>query len=309
MKESFVIKYDFQSNEGFDLALIGSSFVGFDKVIKDLISYAGLSDKVEVRTTRVKQGSVEVLNTIISLDSLFIQDPKQLLEFLKIAEPTLINGVNTFLAIKDNLNDYYAKNPLDFQVSLLVTAYIINSFRIAGKTKKGDKAAIESSEASPRQIKRLRNMVKRGNFKKALAPITQGNISRVELTAITSHKKHSVTITDSNVGDFLPDDDQILPQFKDGARVPLTGELQLLGSTHGDSLKIRIRDIDPENSLLDAKLAEGLDIVNYSGLFKQAVFVDAEIKRKNMYKRPELIIYEMTALQEKLDSIIGSLDK
>ena len=126
MKEAFAIKYEFPSNEGFDLALIGSSFVGFDKVIKELLLFAGLSDKVDVRTTRVKQGSVEVFNSIVSLQPLFIQDPKQLIDFLHIAEPALINGVNTFLGVKGTLNEYYSDNPLDFEVSLLVTAYIIN---------------------------------------------------------------------------------------------------------------------------------------------------------------------------------------
>lgn len=301
MKDSFVLKYEFDSAEGFDLALIGSSFVGFDKVIKELIVFAGLTDKVEVKTTRVKQGSVEVFNAILTLDPLFIQDPRQLIEFLKIAEPTLINGLNTFLAVKDSLNDYYADNPLDFEVSLLLTAYLINSIRLAGATKNGNKAVIAASEASPRQIKRLRTMVKRGHFKKALTPITQGNVSKVELEAISKKKTYKVAISDTNVGDYLPDDEQILPQFKDGDRVPLTGELQLLGSTHGDSMKIKVRDIDPENSLLDAKLAEGLDIINYRDYFKQAVYMDAEIKRKNMYKRPELVIHEMSALQEKLN--------
>lgn len=300
MKEFLLIKYDFQSSEGFDLSLLGASFVGFDKVIKELLLHAGLSEKVEVRTTRVQQGSVAVLNTIVSLDPLFIQDPKLLIEFLKIAEPSLINAVNTFLATKDSLNEFYSKNPIDFQVGLLVTAYIINSIRIATKTKKGDRAAIESSEASPRQIRRLGNMVKRGHFKKALTPITQGNISKVELAAVNEGGMHAVVISEDNVGDLLPDEEQTLPQFNDGDRVLLTGELQQLGATHGDSMKIRVRDIDPENSLLDAKLAEGLDIINYRDLFKQAVYIDVEIRRKSMYKRPELVIYEMTALQEKL---------
>lgn len=306
MRESFVIKYEFQSNEGFDLALIGSSFVGFDRVIKELLQYANLSDKVEVRTTRVKQGSVEVLNTILCLDPLFIQDPAQLIEFLKIAQPSLISGINSFLAIKGTLNEYYSKNPLDFEVTLLVSAYLINSMRLASKAKQGDKAMIESSDATPRQIKRLKNMVRRGHYKKALTPITQGNISRVEFSTLDKDKKFSVVISDENVGDFLPDDEQVLPELEHGDRIPMTGELQLLGSTHGDSMKIRIRDIDPENSLLDATLVEGLDIIDYKDLFKQAVYLDAEIVRKNMYKRPTLVIHEMTALQEKLNLVLGS---
>lgn len=306
MHESFVIKYEFQSSEGFDLALIGSSFVGFDRVIKELLQYANLSDKVEVRTTRVKQGSVEVLNTILSLDPLFIQDPAQLIEFLKIAQPSLISDINSFLAIKGTLNEYYSKNPLDFEVTLLVSAYLINSMRLASKAKQGDKAMIESSDATPRQIKRLKNMVRRGHYKKALAPITQGNISRVEFSTLNKDKKISVVISDENVGDFLPDDEQILPDLSHGDRVPMTGELQLLGSTHGDSMKIRVRDIDPENSLLDATLVEGLDIIDYKDLFKQAVYLDAEIVRKNMYKRPALVIHEMTALQEKLNLALGN---
>jgi len=303
VKETFVISYDFESNEGFDLALIGTSFVGFDKVMKELLVYAGLTDKVEVRTTRVKQGSVDVFNAIFSINPFFIQDPMQLLEFLKIAGPELTQGVNGFLAIKKDLNDYYADNPLDFEISLLVTAYLINSIRLAGKTKQSDKSIIESTSASPRQIARLRKMVNKGFYKKALLPITQGNVTKVKLSAISKRKKHAVTITDDNVGDFLPDTEQILPQFNDGDFVTLSGELQMLGSTHGDSMKIRVRDIDPKNNLLEAKLSEGLDIIDYRELFKQGIYVEAEIRRKNMFKKPELIIYNLASLQEKLELI------
>ena len=151
-------------------------------------------------------------------------------------------------------------------------------------------------------------MVKKGYYKKALTPITQGNVSEVKFEAINGNKKRSVTISDTNVGDFLPDEEQVLPQFSNGDRVPLTGELQLLGSTHGDSMKIRVRDVDPENNLLDAKLVDGLDIIDYRDLFKQAVYIDAEIKRKNMYKKPELVIHEMTALQEKLGLILTNTE-
>lgn len=300
MRTSFVITFDFEAKEGFDLALIGSSFIGFDRVIKELLIYAGLSEKIEVRTTQVRQGSVEVLNSILTLDPLFIQDPRQLIDFLKIAEPALINGLNTFLATKNDLNEYYAKNPLDFEISLLITAYIINSIRLAGIAKRSEKEALKKSAATPRQIKRLHNMVKKGHYKKALAPITHGSISSVGLKS-TDTKTIPVLITPENVGDFLPDEDMILPEFTDGDLVNLTGELQLLGSTHGDSMKIKIRDINPEHCLLDATLGEGLDILNYRELFKQAVFVRAEIKRESMFKRPTLEIDELTSLQEKLD--------
>jgi|GEM_PF-6279027 hypothetical protein len=301
MKDSFVIKYEFEAAEGFDLALIGSSFMGFDKVFKQILSIAGLADKVEVRTTSVRQGSVEVFNTIFQLDPLFIQDPRHLIEFLKIAEPELIRGFNTFMAIKSSVNEYYAKNPLDFEITLLITAYIIKSMQISGTAKKSDKVALESSQASPKQIKRLRKLVNHGYYKRALAPITHSNVTSVKLRSINGKKEESVIITEKNVGDFLPDTEQILPQFEDGDRVNLSGELQMLGSTHGDTLKLKVRDIDPEESLLTARLVEGLDIVEFAPLFKQAVYIDAEISRKTMFKRPELIIHKMTLLQERLE--------
>lgn len=310
MRESFSIKYSFDSSEGFDLALLGSSFVGFDKLVKELLLNAGLEDKVAVRTTAVRQGSVEVLNTVITLGPTFIQDPKHLIDFLRLAGPHLISGVNTFVAVKNNLNDYYAKRPVDFQIEFLVAAYIVKSIYVAGKTKLGDKAAIESSDATPKQISRLRKMVNKGVFRRALAPITQGSVSEIKVSSSKSQKpEDAVVISETNVGDFLPDDEQILPEFKDGDRIPLTGELQLLGSTHGDTMKIKIRDIDPDNNLLDARPVEGLDIVKYSELFKQAVFVDAQIQRKSMFKKPTLLVFEMTALQEKLNLVIDKTSK
>lgn len=143
-------------------------------------------------------------------------------------------------------------------------------------------------------------MVSTGKYKRALKPITDGNTTSIKVAALLNKEKKSVIITEANVGDYLPEDSMILAEFENGQKVRLTGELQSLQSTHGDTMKIRIEGIDPQNALLGATPSDGVNIEDYAGFFKKKVVLDAEIFRKTKYKRPELIIESMELAQTSM---------
>jgi hypothetical protein len=303
MQESFVIKYSYKSDEGFDLTSVGESFMGFDAVLKDILETAHLGESIEVKTTRVKQGSIEVYNALVSLNHLPFDSVPAFLEFLKIAAPELINEANTFFSsmhgVHRTVNDYFARNPVDLNLLMLVAGYIVGSMDLAGKLK-GNKGVPKDTQASPRQINRLRRMVEGGRYRRALTPITHGSVASISLATVSKQAK-SLSITESNVGNYLPDDGKILPEFANGDVVTLTGKLLSLQSTRGDMIKIDIDGIDPQNSLLSGVPVDGTNIEDYKEFFKQLVLVEAEINRKSLYKRPELVIRTMSLAQSELE--------
>lgn len=303
MQESFVIKYSYKSDEGFDLASIGESFVGFDALLKDILEIAQLGEAIEIKTTRVQQGSIHVYNAIISLNTIPFDNPAVFLEFLKIAGPEFINNANTFFSaihgIHRSVNDYFVNNPVDLTLATFIVGYIVGSIDIAGKLK-GNKSIPTGVKASPRQINRLRRMVEGGRYRRAFMPITGGTVSSIKVAALNINKKE-IVISENNVGNYLPDDCQILPEFVNGDIVQLDGELLSLQSTRGDIIKIRVNNIDPQNCLLSGTPVDGTSIEDYKQFFKQSVTVKAEISRKTLYKRPDLIIISMALLQGELD--------
>lgn len=304
MRESFLITYDYKPESGFDLAALGESFMGFDAVLKEILDIAHLTDKVEIRTTRVEHNSIDVYNAIqLTIDTMPFVNVQDFLEFLRIAAPELLNDANTFFSaihgVHRTVNDYFARNPVDMGILGAIAGYIIGSIRVAGKLKKGTKLTKETEAASPRQVRRLRKMVEGGKYKRALSPIIEGSASRIKIAALDTLKE-GVIISPSNVGEYLPEDAKILPDFANGSVHTLSGELLDLSSTRGDSVKIRINGIDPENSLLSGTAADGSSIEDYARFFKQEVTIEVEISRKTMYKRPELIIRKMDLRQQPL---------
>lgn len=303
MQDSLLIKYTYDSQDGFDLSVIGESFMGFDSVLKELLNIAQLEDEVQIKTSKVQQGSIEVINVLVLSDPMPFHNVEVFLEFLRIAAPELLNQANTFFsALSDGhrtVNDYFAKNPVDQTVIQLILTYLVSSLATARRLKK-NQGIPEGSKASERQVKRLRRMISTGKYKRALKPITDGNTTSIKVAALSTEENKSVVISEANVGDYLPEDSMILPEFENGQKVRLTGELQSLQSTHGDTMKVRIEGVDPQNALLVATPSDGVNIEDYAMYFKKRVVIGAEIFRKTKYKRPELIIESMELAQTNL---------
>lgn len=301
MKESFVIRYEYKPEDGLNLTLLGESFAGFDSLLKDILETANLSEEVEVKTTRVKQGSIEVFNALVTLHPIPFTDVHAFLEFLRVAAPELLNDANTFFSnihgMHRTVNDYFARNPVDMAVAGLIIGYITGAIRTSAKLKSGKLPA--DSQASTRQIARFKRIVEGGRYRRALAPITEGVISAIEIKPTINTNK-GVEISERNVGDYLPEEDKILPDLHNGDRLSLSGELLSLQSTRGDVLKIKVDGLDPKHSLLTCSVADGETIESYKHLFKERVVFEAEVVRATYYKRPELVVYSMTQQQEEL---------
>lgn len=303
MKESFVIRYQFIPEEGLNLTLLGESFAGFDSLIKEILETANLSNDVEVKTTRVKQGSIEIYNALLIAQPIPFSDVQLFLEFLRIAKPELMNDANTFFSnihgVHRTVNDYFAKNPVDMAVVSLIIGYITGVIRTSAKIKNNNTSSVDT-KLSSRQISKIKRITEGGRYRRALAPITEGVVSSIEIkSTITANE--GVIISEANVGDYLPDEDKILPDLHNGIKVNFSGELLSLQSTRGDVLKIRVDGLDSRFSLLTCSVADGATIESFKHLFKERIVFDAEVARISYFKRPELVIFSMNLQQPEFE--------
>lgn len=303
-KESLLIKYE---GDGFNLGLLGESFSGLDNVFKDLCDMSGIQGEIQIKTTRIEYGSVDVYNVIhFILTTNPFSSPHDLFEFLKIASPDLLGHAHTYFSelgqVHRDLNSYFKENQFDNSVlSSLLGAFIVRAFDWAGKLKKRPNPRDDRlGEISAKQADKLRSMVLNGKYKRIFKPITEGNISGIKLSSIAQTTPSTVEVSDSNVGEYLPDDATILPELENGSIHCFTGELVALQSTKGEVLKIKVDDIDPLNNLLTVHPGDGKNTEDYKDFYKQGILFTAEVVRLSMYKRPDLVIKSISLLQERL---------
>ncbi len=305
MNEPLIIKYETNSG-GFDLGVLGDSLSGLNVLLKEYCELTGINGEIEVRTTRIEHGSIELHNLFhFTLTSTPFSTPQELYDFLRVANPEMMRAAQDFFsAIRDghrSMNDYFTRNQFDQTVlGGLVTAFIIGAWKWTAKQKNRPTTQdVELGEITPRQAGKLHSIVQRGKYRRVVKPIVEGNAR--SLSAIASAApRHIAVITEENMGDYLPEDARILPDLENGTTHDLTGHVVGLQSTHGETVKIKIYGIDPSNSLLMAHPDDGQDSEDFTDFYKKDVTVKAEIFRKSMYKRPELIIKEMSLLQQEL---------
>jgi len=305
MDEPLVIKYTTNSG-GFDLGILGESFSGLDSVLKDICSLAGVNGDVEIRTSRIENGSVEIFNFIhVNVISAPFLTPQELFDFLKIASPVLLRAAQDyFSSIGGEVRSvelFLESLGRDVFVSLLAD-FIIRSFNWSGKLKNNPIPRDgELGEITNRQAGRLRSLVSSGKFKRVMKPIVEGNISGISLVNNSTAEGSRIAVNLNNVDNYLPDDERILPELINGESHEFTGEVVGL-QTRGETIKIVVIGIDPSNNLLTAHPSDGQDTADFAEYYKKQVIFTAEVVRSSMFRRPELVVSEMRLLQEELFS-------
>lgn len=62
--DDMIIKYQGDDAEGFDLGLLGESFSGMNSVLKELAELTGIEGEIELRTTEITHGSIDLHNAV-----------------------------------------------------------------------------------------------------------------------------------------------------------------------------------------------------------------------------------------------------
>lgn len=307
MDSNLLIKYKEQTDGsiGYDLGLLGESFSGFNSVFKELFEISQIQGELVVRTTRVSEGSIEVFNLIQVVTTIPFNEIRDLLDFFQVVDHTLYQQASAFFSAFGNghktVNDFFRENQFDNTVlNVLLTIFVTQMVAWSGKQKTQLTTRDDmGNKISERYAKKLKNMISLGKYKKALKPITENSVSYVQIDAI---KKSSSTISidENTLGNYLPEEEKILPDLENGIIHNFTGEILALQSTKGETLRIKIHGIDPKYQLLVAHPADGKNTEDYKDFYKQQVNIKAEIYRKTLYKKPELIIREIEIMQEDL---------
>jgi hypothetical protein len=299
--DDLIVKYHSpEDGEGFDLGLLGESLSGMNSVLNDLAKMTGIKGEIEIRTTRITHGSIELHNAIVlTLETLPFDNVQDFLDFLQFAAPEMVNQAKEYLSgalgVDRTLNDFFRERPFD---AFLVSQFIVAA--IAWTAKQKHRVTTEDDDLgriAPRKARKLRSMVLSGKFRKVLKPITQGNVSQLTLE---SRNHNRATITDQNIEKYLPEEDQILPQFANGTAHRLTGVVMNLQSAHGEIIKIKVEGLDRRYSLLTAKPRDGQTTENFVQFYQQRVVFEAEVVRASMYKRPEFVVHDMQICQQDL---------
>lgn len=312
MDSNLLIKYIEQNKEsaGYDLGLLGESFSGFNSVFKELFEISQIQGELVIRTAKIEEGSIDVLNLIqVVVSSTPFKDPKDLMDFLQVVDLSLHQQASTFFnAIGEGhrtVNDFFKENQFDNNVvagviSGLVVLYFPQMIAWAGKQKQQTTLQDENgNKISERYARRLRNMISTGKYKKAFKPLTENNISRVQVTA-TKKTAYTVSIDEASLENYLPEEEKILPDLENGTEHNFSGEILALQSTRGETLRFKAYGIDPAYQLLLAHPADGKKTEDYMNFYKKQVNIKAQIYRKTLYKKPEIIIQEIELAQGEL---------
>lgn len=306
-----LIKYQHQldsDSKGFDLALLGGSFIGLNSVFKEFFDISGLEGELVVNTTKISEGSIDLYNLIQIIDLIPFKEIKELLDFLQVVDFDLYKQATAFFQEigqgHRNVNDWYKNNPLDLEVTtIFLTIFFTKLFSYTASNKKNLHGEMidESGKSIPERFStKLQRMVKNGSYKRFVKPVTENNVSKITVKALLKSTPIIASIDETNLENFLPEEAEILPDLKNGDMKNFTGEIKALQSTRGERIKIKINEVDSEYQLLTARPADGQDTEDYKEFYKKMVSVKAEVLRASMYKRPELILHSVEKMEQEL---------
>lgn len=307
MQPNLYIKYNLgnEGKVGFDLSSLGESFIGFNEIFKDLFETSGISGELEINTLRISEGSIITEIAINVLTTIPFENIKHFQDFLEFTDQQLLTHFQNYLSQFHNahksLNDYFKENQFDLQlVAILLTAFFTRMISLTPLEKEKIVVVDQNKKKIPqRYAEKLHHMVNQRKYKKALKPLIENNVSEISIS-LTRVFKESVMINETNFEGYLGEEEKILPELQNGEIHSFTGEILALQSTRGEVLKFKALGFDPRFQLLVAHPDDTHKTEDFMEFYKKEVNIKAEIYRKSLYKKPELIIREIELVQQKL---------
>lgn len=303
-KSYLFIKYEgSQKNDNctVDLSELGTSLVGFDRLIKELIKVSRIRGAFSVQATSYRKGSI-VVDLLINIKTFFEQlpfdNPQDLLDFLSVVDDSLYKKALDFFQDLRNTSksiyDFLTIHPVELSVAALFIDKIIEK---AGRYKESKN--VNNKEFPQRIAREINKLIqKKHAFRLALKPIIEDKAASISISTSKDFKKSTV-INHNNFQEYLGDDEKILEHFINGQLHTLDGEITSLKSTRGDSLTFSyIYNNNTYN--LDLYPQEGTSTKNYINFYKEKVVIEAEVIRNSFYKKPKLKLHLIEYKQRKL---------
>lgn len=300
-KVPLYIKYSNEVQSPIDLAVLGESLIGFQKVIKDLIQIANIDSEYSISVERITEGSIDVstlINFASNLPFRNLADFYNFIQFIGDEVPKdLINAISIIDQSKDSIESYFAKNPVQLLVLWELIRYLVPKLIALTPRQKGFVKLDKDLPVS--YAMGLNRLINKGSYKRAIQPIIENDIAEISISADEDYKKNTI-INEKNFSDYLGENEEILPELSNGARVNLTGEILAISSTKGESLRFKAIDLDKKNNLLTAYPADGKKTDDFMQFYKKRVVIQCEVVRKTMFRRPELVINDINLFQQNL---------
>lgn len=292
------------TRDGFDMAVIGESMMGFNSLLKDFYRASGIDGELQIKTTEVKQGSVIITGQLIAeITAQLIANSDLFLEAVRQVDTELWQQMSSFLSAMGNadktINDFFKERQFTSDVVSGTITGVTGGLLVWWLTTRKD---IKLDKRLTKLEQRIESLRKGKKFNKALKPLQENGYDSVTYAAqTTSSQQKQVTISDGDLDTILPEEDKILPEYENGTRFSATGKVKSLSSARGERVGIAFHDVKFGNRTYPAFPDDGHTSTSYRNLYGEDVTGEFEVYRKSMFKVPEFKIVSLEKLQTELD--------
>jgi len=317
MEPNLFIKYkglNPANDSEINLAALGESIAAFDGVIRELFEISGVHAEFEVHAEKVREGSViiDVATQITDfMQGAVFSSPQDLINYLQIVNVELCElAKKFFFQIGDGVrtvNDFAKDQPAVYDVIrdgiTIFMGYLFGRARYQKKTP--TEQCPDGKRVPLKYAKKLHRMVSKKGFKKVVAPLAEDAAASIEVSADRDFR-NAEKIDQQNFEEYLPDDERIFPELKNGDVKVFVGQIRGIQSSRGDTLSFRfMRGEHPET--LVTFPADGETSKSYLPYYQENICLDAEVIRTSMFKKPKLKVISVCEHQSTMFAQFGEL--
>lgn len=291
------LRYDWDSDfaTGVDFAALGSSLIGFDRLLRNYVEVLRLKGDVKIEAQSAHEGSVVVDLALHLYSTALFHDWQSYVDLMQLVgqqiPQTSLDGAKE---IHEDVNAFASRYPVD---TMIIEAALLSLFRWGSLQKTKPTTQDNDNILPSRYAVGLSRMVKSHKYRKAFSPLVNDAVKEIQIIA---PQKDPFVVDLRNFSNYLSEDERILPNYKNGVSYKFKGVIVGLESSKGEFLKFRALDLPKQHWLLTAFPSEGNDTGNYLNFYKKQVLLTAEVVRKSEYQRPRLKIEEIELLQTPL---------
>jgi len=304
---NFYIKFVGEGEKrSIDLEMLGLAISGYSKVIEEIVKTSGINGDTHIKVEKVADGSIILHLVIEVISEIPFDDLKNYYEFLQAIHKDIYSPAVDFFKdvaetgvdVEKKINEHFAAYPVRFY---LVARFVEEAFKWIRLQKYRPTTEDEEGNILPKKYAgKFRKLIKSNKFKKAMKPFVENKFKRVSVsTDITFNKAKNIDA--ENFGDYLSEDEQILPALKNGDRHKFSGKIVSLQSSRGDFMKFKVSGLPKKYSLLLAFPGDGTSTEDYLEFYKKNTVIEAEILRKSAYQKPQLIVHKIDHEQGALE--------
>lgn len=294
------IRYSWFEWLDLDLKTLGESLIGFNSVIPEILSNTKLNGEIKVSVVDVNQGSIIFwveLQVILTVLEAF-RNIKELHEFLQVIDPEQIKNLHT------TINHFASENPVDYDIIKLVIEiiaawglwkYLINLLNAGKDQKQTPITQWDGYDLPSRVAESLHRSITKNSFRKAFKPFVEARIQKLQVAPTLDFTEQDISeITIQSFGDYLSENQEILPQLNNWDKITVQWKLIGLQSSKWDSMKVRFAGYPKNMRDFICYPESWTDTKDFRSFFKEDnLKMELEVVRESKYVKPRFIVHNM----------------